>query len=121
MTDYAWIVSLILPLGIVLYGYLYKNVASNKLNYFFGYKTEKTQLSKETWEYANKRVGSIWMKLGLVYTAIVIIMLTFFPSQRTKPSFIVIALALIVSIVPFPIVQKELEEKFDEEGKEIKR
>ncbi len=121
MTDYAWIVSLILPLGIVIYGYLYKNVASKKLNYFFGYKTERTQLSKETWEYANKRVGSIWIKLGALYTATVVVMLALFPSQRSKPSFLVIALALIVSIIPFPIVQGELKEKFDEDGKQKKR
>lgn len=119
MTNYTWIISLILPLGIVLYGYLYKNIASKKLSYFFGYKTARTQLSKETWEYANKRVGKMWMKLGGIYTAIVIIIVILFPSQRQNPSLIIIALALIVSIIPFPMVQKELKEKFDDNGKKI--
>lgn len=119
MKNYIWIISLILPLGIVLYGYLYKNVASKKLSYFFGYKTARTQLSKETWEYANKRVGDIWMKLGGIYTVVVIILLILFPSQREKPSFLVIALALIISMIPFPIVEKELKEKFDSKGEKI--
>lgn len=118
MKNLAWVISFVLPLGIILYGYLYKNVASKKISYFFGYKTEKSQLSQETWEYANKRVGSLWMKLGAIYTLVVIFMLIIFPTQREKPSIIVMAMAIIVSIIPFPIVQKELDEKFDNDGKE---
>lgn len=121
MTSFAWVISLILPLGIVLYGYLYKNVAANKMSNFFGYKTDRTQLSKETWEYANKRVGEIWMKLGGIYTVIVILLLLIFPSQREKPSLLVIALALIVSMIPFPIVEKELKKRFDDKGEEIEK
>lgn len=119
MKNYTWIINSILPLGIILYGYLYKNVAAKRLSYFFGYKTARTQLSKETWEYANKRVGEIWMKLGAIYTLVVIAMVFIFPSIREKPSFIVIALALIVSLIPFPIVEKELKEKFDDDGEKI--
>ncbi len=119
MTDYVWILSLILPLGIVLYGYLYKNVASKKMSNFFGYKTDRTQLSMKTWEYANKRVGDLWMKLGGLYTIISLLLIILFPAQRDKPSFIIIALALLVSIIPFPIVEKELKEKFDDKGEKI--
>lgn len=118
MRNYAWVISLILPLGLMLYGYLYKNVASKKISYFFGYKTARSQTSKETWEYANKRVGTMWMKLGGIYTLIVIILLLLFPAQREKPSIIVMAMAIVVSMIPFPIVQRELDEKFDDEGKE---
>lgn len=119
MTNQIWIINFILPLGIILYGYLYKNVASKRKSNFFGYKTERTHLSKDTWEYANKRVGKMWIKLGLIFTLVVLIMRFIFPSHMEKPSFIVIGMALIVSLIPFPIVEKELKEKFDDEGERI--
>lgn len=121
MKNLAWVINIILPLGIILYGYLYKNIAYKKISYFFGYKTARSQTSEETWEYANKRVGAMWMKLGGIYTLIVILILLLFPSQREKPSIIIMLMAIGVSMIPFPIVQRELDEKFDEEGKAIKK
>lgn len=116
LADYRWVINFIMPLGLILYGYLYKNKASKKVSNFFGYKTARTQISQKTWEYANKRVGEIWIKLGIGFTAFVAILLLLVPSQREKPSFIVIALAIILSITPFPIVEKELKVKFDNKG-----
>ena len=117
LTGFKGMINLILPIGFIIYGFLYYKFASKKLSNFFGYKTSKTQLSQETWEYGNKRVGEIWMKLGGLYTLIVLLLFLIMPSTREKASIIVVILALVVSFVPFSIVEKEIKEKFDEEGK----
>ncbi len=117
LTGFKGMINLILPIGFIIYGFVYYKFASKKLSNFFGYKTEKTQLSQETWEYGNKRVGEIWMKLGALYTLIVLGLFIVMPSTREKASIIVVIMALIVSFVPFSLVEKEIKEKFDEEGK----
>lgn len=116
MEGRKWIINFVLPLGLIIYGYLYKHKASKKVSKFFGYKTARTQLSQETWEYANIRVGNIWIKLGAFYTIFTMLILLVFPSQREKLSLIVFIVGVIVTLYPFSLIENELKEKFDEKG-----
>lgn len=116
MLEYKWVINFILPLGLIIYGFLYKYKASKKVSKFFGYKTARTQLTQETWEYANVRVGNIWMKSGALYTVLVGLVLLIFPSQRDGLSVILFVIGIIVTLYPFSKIEKELRERFDDEG-----
>lgn len=116
MAGKTWIINFVIPIGLIIYGYLYKYQASKKVSKFFGYKTARTQLSQDTWEYANKKVGDIWIKSGAIYTAFVGVFLLVFPSQRVKLSLVVVLVGLLVALSPFSAVEKELKEKFNDKG-----
>lgn len=117
MTDYKWIINFILPIGLMIYGALYKYKDLKKTSVFLGYKTTRALLSQETWEYANKRVGNIWINLGALYTIFVGLYLLLAPSAREKLSLVVFAVGVAIILYTFFTVDKELEEKFDVEGK----
>ena len=117
MSSYKFVINFILPIGLMIYGALYKFKALKKTSVFLGYKTTRTLLSQETWEYANKRVGNIWINLGALYTVFVGLYLFLVPSAREKLSVVVFAVGLAIVLYTFFTVDKELDEKFDEEGK----
>lgn len=116
MVDYRFLMNLILPIGLIIYGYLYKYKTYKKLSKFFGYKITRAQLSQEAWEYANKRAGNIWINLGGLYTIFAGLYLLIFPSARENLSVVLFAIGLIIILYTFFTVDKELREKFDDNG-----
>lgn len=116
MEGRRWLINFVLPIGLIIYGYLYKYKTYKKVSKFFGYKTARTQLSKETWKYANQRVGDIWIKLGGLYFIFTALILLIFPSERNKLSLIVFIVGVGVTLYPFFLIENELKEKFDDKG-----
>lgn len=116
MVSYKFVINFVLPIGLIIYGFLYKYKAYKKPGVLLGYKTNRALLSQETWEYANKRVGGIWINLGAFYTIFVGIYLLIVPSAREKLSVVVFAVGLFIVFYTFFTVDKELAEKFDDAG-----
>lgn len=116
MTNLRWVINFVLPIGLIIYGFLYKHVAYKKIGIILGYKTAAAKMSQDTWEYANKRVGDMWMKYGVYYTIFVGLFLLISKSAREKLSIVVFAVGLFIILYTFSLVDKELKEKFDEKG-----
>lgn len=119
MTDARWLINFVLPIGLTFYGLMYRFRAYRKMSYFFGYRTSLTQLSKETWEYANKRVGNLWMKAGLIYTVITILYVFLFQNTSERPSIILFALGFALIMYTFVTIEKEIKAKFDDKGEPL--
>lgn len=119
LTDARWLINFVLPIGLTFYGLMYRFRAYRKMSYFFGYRTSLTQLSKETWEYANKRVGNLWMKAGLIYTVITILYVFLFQNTSERPSIILFALGFALIMYTFVTIEKEIKAKFDDKGEPL--
>ena len=59
-------VSFIIPLLMVLTGYLMYKYPPKKINFFVGYRTFSSMKNKEMWDFAHKYCGKVWMLLGLI-------------------------------------------------------
>ena len=60
------IVVLLIPLIMLLFGWLFFRRTPKKINYVFGYRTKRSMRNKETWKFANQYFGKVWYLCGLL-------------------------------------------------------
>ena len=64
----------IIPIMIIVIGYLMNQYPPKKPNWFVGYRTRKSMKNDDVWKVANKYCGEIWIKMGLLMLIIAIIL-----------------------------------------------
>lgn len=67
--------SFIIPLLMILTGYLMYKYPPKRINHIVGYRTYKSMRNKEMWDYANKYCGKLWMILGLIMSVLTFVLL----------------------------------------------
>ncbi len=55
---------LLLPLFMMLFGYLLYYKTPKTMNGVYGYRTKMSRKNQQTWEFAHKYCGRIWMLIG---------------------------------------------------------
>jgi len=113
-------VSAMFPIFMVIMGrWLLKN-APKDINYVSGYRTKRSMVSKETWDYANMTSGKYWFNLGLVslpiFAIIGALVAVFIDhdsvTQINVGIFGIMALQLIPFLSVIPYTEKKLKMKF---------
>jgi uncharacterized membrane protein len=107
---------LLIPIIMILVGLLLKFKPPRKINGIYGYRTTRSMKSQKTWDYAQRRIGALWLYIGVILYSIIIISLLFSPVSKEHLSFIHGGIGVIALIIGIPFVEKELKEKFDENG-----
>lgn len=109
-------VSAIIPVCVLLGGYMMYAHSPGKINGVIGYRTDRSMKNSETWNYAQKYCGKLWLKTGLVMITVSAAVLLV--SKASEIVMIVLVsvqtAAVVLSIFP---VERELERVFDEEGR----
>lgn len=98
------------PILILVIGIIFQKHAPKEINGFLGYRTRRSMQSQEAWDYANKRMGEIWLALGVILLVVSIPLTLLFAENGLTIAMIAQVVALIVSIIP---VEVELKAKFD--------
>ena len=114
------LMNLLIPLIMVLFGVIFSKKAPKNINYFFGYRTERSMKSEETWVFAHKYLGRLWLIIGAVMLLVSVgVMLAILGASETVISavgtgFCFVQLAgLIIPVFP---TEKALEKNFDKQG-----
>ena len=127
MTIFLWIMDLLIPIIMIIIGAYFGKKPPKAINDFAGYRTSRSKLSKKTWDYANKRCGLLYFKIGLmllilvvIANSIVVIVFGKALTLDTKGIFTMIyaLVGMVGCIIPLPIVESELRKKFDNKGNE---
>lgn len=86
----------------------------------FSYRTERSSLNRDTWEFAHRYIGKLWFKMGIVTAVITVVVMLISLSRGTEVfSFIggiVILLHLIPLIVSIVMTERALKKNFDDLG-----
>lgn len=82
------------------------------------YRSPRSRTSKRTWDFANRRLGEFWFKVGIVLIASVLLHRAFSSLNPIYTTGINIAAALACLIAAYPVVERELQHNFDEDGNE---
>ena len=98
------------PILMLVTGIVFQKHAPKEINGFLGYRTRRSMQSQEAWDYANKRMGEIWLALGVILLVVSIPLTLLFAENGLTIAMIAQVVALIVSIIP---VEVELKAKFD--------
>lgn len=115
-----FLMDLLIPLLMIIYGYVYSQRAPKKINYFSGYRTRRSMQNKETWDFAHRYFGRLSLVFGLVLMPLTIIAALTFRNTDVETVGIMGTLLmtgqivfLIILIIPTEIALKK---KFDKDG-----
>ncbi len=117
---FMFIMDLLIPAAMILFGILFKNNPPDDINYAFGYRTKRSMQNKDTWQFAQREMGRVWYKWGIILFLTAIPVLFFTGTDENTVSvisgIIVIlqTVAMIMTVIP---VEKALKSNFDENGK----
>ena len=106
---------LMVPVITIITGYLMYRHTPKTINGLVGYRTNRSMINQDTWDFANKYCASLWIKLGIITSVISFLIYILFDVNETVSIVIVLiqTFLLLLSIIP---VEKALKNTFDENG-----
>lgn len=118
--------SMMFLLSFIVPGLLLINASKSNPNSIIGFRTGRAFLSKETWVFANKEAGNLFVKLGFIYLVVVTALLgvSFLINLKEVIGEIYIIIPVIIPIIFITYiivkVQRNLKTNFDDNGVAIK-
>ena len=67
-----------IPVLMMVVGYLMFKYPPKKVNLFVGYRTFKSMKNEKTWKVANRYCGKIWINIGIILFAISLLLFLLF-------------------------------------------
>jgi uncharacterized membrane protein len=117
------VMDLLIPCVMIGFGILFKHRPPKNINYIVGYRTARSMKSKETWDFAHRYSGRIWVICGSILLPIsaAVMLLALGKDEDTVGLFglvvcMIQVLIMILSIIPTEIALKK---NFDENGKPV--
>lgn len=110
---------LIIPGIMISFGWWFGKNPPKKINHFCGYRTRMAMKNMDTWIFAHKKSGEIWLRWGkwMLLTAAPMF---FVIGQNEDVVGIWGTVIMLIQIIPLLIsiwpVEKALRETFDEDG-----
>lgn len=116
-----YVMTLLIPLLMLATGLVFSRRTPKSINYLIGYRTRRSMINQETWNFANRTMGRIWITwslLLLIPSGLVLFFLKTRVEQNLETWIVVLTLVqlavLILSIIP---VERALKAKFDDKGR----
>ena len=112
-------IDILIPLLMLVFGWLLAHKTPRK-NAIYGYRTGMSMKNNDTWVFANRYCGKLWIKCGFILLFIsVILMLTVIKASSDTVDIMATIMCLI-QLIPlvgtiYP-VEKALKNNFDEKG-----
>ena len=117
---YMFIMDLLIPIIMILFGRAFLKKAPKEINYVFGYRTSRSMKNRDTWEFAHRYCGKIWLICGLALIPIVAgIMLCFIGADTKTVGYVGAALLvfpLLLIILSVILTERALKNTFDKSG-----
>lgn len=115
-----FICNMLIPLLMIISGYLMYKHTPKKINGVYGYRTSRSMKNMDTWKFAHDYCGRIWAKAGIVLLIpTILVQLPFIHSSDGVVgvvTLLIMTVQLVVLLVPIYFVEKALKETFDEAG-----
>lgn len=114
------IMGLLIPLTMVGFGKLFLTRAPKNINMVFGYRTVMSMKNRDTWEFAHKMIGKLWLRCGLAMLPLSVIPFLFVigkdASAVGRVGIIVIAIQMLPMLGTLFPVEAVLKKNFDKNG-----
>lgn len=119
MVLFAVIMTLLLAGTMIGFGYLFTRRPPRDINMLFGYRTPRSTKNKNTWDFAHRKAGHVWIRSGLVT---VVLSAVFILAFRNSPAFSKLSLVLMygqlaILLAVIPITEHALGRRFDSNGR----
>ena len=113
-------VMLLLTPGIMMgFGALFMKKPPKTINALFGYRTSRSMKNEQTWGFAHRYIGRLWLWAGAVLGACTLLLLVLFSySEEASTNLLLwwIWVELIVLMAPIFPTERALKRHFDKGG-----
>jgi uncharacterized membrane protein len=119
MLEFSLIMTLILSLTMIGFGYLFIKKPPRTINYWYGYRTGMSGRNQDTWDFAHAYAGRVWLKSGWL-TLLVSVPAVYLLRRTSNFEDLVLGLfyiQMMVLLLVIPITERALRKTFDREGK----
>ncbi len=117
---YMLIMDLLTPVLMILVGLWFRKHPPKNINAFIGYRTTLSMKNRQTWDFAHKLCGKIWLWTGLLLLPVSVIPFLFVIGMPEDPvgvlGTIVMVLQLLILICSIIPVEVSLHKHFDKDG-----
>ena len=113
------------PAMMICFGALFRRAAPKEINFAFGYRSARSMKNRDTWEFAHRLCGRIWLLTGIISLPALLTPLFFFIGRDegtvgTVGSVLTfVGLGLLIAVIP--IVEIALWLTFDKDGNRIQK
>ena len=113
---YMLVIVLLIPGIMTFTGLHFAKKPPKTINYVFGYRTPRSTKSPEAWEFANRYMGRLWSRLGMILLPLSLIPMLFVMGKDGDAVGTMATVITVLQLIPlvgsiFP-VEKALKEKF---------
>ena len=120
-----WILILLLllpmPLLMIIFGVMFMNQPPEHIGGAFGYRTRRSMINIDTWIFAHRYFGRLWLIIGAaLIPATIIAMLPFLGSGEDPimNAYLVITIVHVIAmLLPIGFTECALKRNFDELGR----
>ena len=116
MLAVIWLTTMIVPVVTVLAGLLLLKAPPAERNALFGYRTNRSRISQQTWDYANKRYGKLAFRFGFLSMVCCVLINLLWTGEYDALVLIDLIPGIFFLIFPIFIVENEIKCYFDKEG-----
>ena len=111
---------LLVPLIMIGFGWRFMKKPPKDINGAYGYRTSMSMKNQDTWDFAHRTCGRVWLIVGCVMLPLAVLAWTQTPSHSVGDAAVwsvgieaLEAVALILTIIP---VELALNKEFDKSG-----
>ena len=120
---YMLITVLIIPLTMILFGKMFMNKPPRRINNIFGYRTKRSMMNEDTWEFAHKCIGKLWFRCGLILLPISVLAMLSMLNQSADMTGTLGGILTFLQMIPMigSVIATEyaLKNTFDEYGNRL--
>ena len=121
MWIFMLVCNLLIPVVMIFLGRSYLRKPPKERNSLYGYRTNRSMKNQDTWDFAQRKMGEVWQKVGLVMLPLAVLGQTLTLLCPTMESMCfwslvptaVEVVAMTATIFP---VERALKQNFDKNG-----
>lgn len=114
------VMALLLPLSMMLLGYLFYYKTPKTINGVYGYRTKMSRKNQQTWEFAHKYCGKIWMLIGTAMLPLSIGCMKRVVDADVDTignwSGVLVSVQCVLMILTVPLTERALRKNFTKNG-----
>ena len=118
------IMTMLIPLIMVVCGWLFMHGIPKDRNSLFGYRTAMSTKNDDTWRFAHEYCGRLWLIIGLILLAVTTVFMVLSMSMDPERVAFISGILMMIYVVPLlatvAATESAMKKTFDTRGKRKK-
>lgn len=118
------IMTMLIPLIMVVCGWLFMHGIPKDRNSLFGYRTAMSVKNDDTWRFAHEYCGRLWLIIGLVLFAVTTVFMVLSMNMDPERVAFISGILMMIYVVPLlatvAATESAMKKTFDSRGKRKK-